>query len=97
MKRECHSNLDCESLLPCLPTVGTRKEWSHEVLTTYYKHYRRPQGPKYCMGSHLTYPGLKHSGGTLTGMDPSLGGQIFRNGIDPPRTGGGNCKTHVSL
>lgn len=90
MKRECHSNLDCESLLPCLPTVGTRKEWGHEVLTTYYKPYRGHQGPKFCMGSHLTYPGLKHNGGSLRGMDSSLGGQIFRGGIDPPRTGGGN-------
>ena len=76
--------------------METQKDRGQEYLTTYYKHYRRAHGVKYCMGSHLGsasmgsawdhHPGLKRNE-----FDSSLGGQIFR-GVEPPRTGGGNIK-----
>jgi hypothetical protein len=84
-KKECHTSHDCVNNFPCLP-LADNKEWSHELLTTYYKHYRRSYGvKKYCMGSTLSYAGLQRND-----FDSTLGGQVFR-GVEPPRTGGGKC------
>ena len=84
VKKECHTNRDCEAgLLPCLPTVETHKDWSHELLTTYYKHYRKGQGQKYCMGSHLAYPGINRNQ-----FGNEISNEIFR-GVETPHTGGG--------
>ena len=87
-KRECHNKLDCDKFLPCLP-VFDKQDLNHDVFTSsYYKHYRRAHGPKYCMSATMMhgYPGVlrgKHE------FDSGLGDQFFRGGVEPPRTGGG--------
>lgn len=87
-KRECHNKLDCDKFLPCLP-VFDKQDSNHDVFTSsYYKHYRRAHGPKYCMSATMMhgYPGVlrgKHE------FDSGLGDQFFRGGVEPPRTGGG--------
>ena len=91
MKRECHTKLDCEKFMPCLPAI-TKSDLHHEVFTSsYYKHYRRTHGPKYCMSATMMhgYPGISRG---KSEYDSGIGDQFFRGGVEPPRTGGGNGK-----
>jgi len=88
VKRECHTKLDCEKFMPCLPAI-TKSDLHHEVFTSsYYKHYRRTHGPKYCMSATMMhgYPGISRG---KSEYDSGIGDQFFRGGVEPPRTGGG--------